>query len=133
MSFHLEIIAPDKIFTDSEVDALTVNTPDGALTVLTGHTPMVAAVISGITTVKIGGDTHTAFCSDGFLEVRRDKTLMFTQSAEWAEDIDVARAMHARHRAEQKLLRESSVREHTHNEVSLARAICRLKIADKSV
>lgn len=130
MAFNLEILAPDKIFFDGQAEALTLTAPDGALTVLTGHAPMVSAVSSGVASIKIDGAVHTAFCSDGFLEVKKDKTSLFTQSAEWAENIDTARALEAKLRAEAKM-REESVREHTHNEVSLARAVARLRIADK--
>ena len=131
MSFKLEILTPAKVFFDDDADGLMINSTNGPLTVLTGHAPMVAPLEIGDIKIKQNDAWRDAFCSEGFLEVTRDKVSVFAQAAEWAEDIDLVRADEARQRAVEKLLSKESAAEHKINEMALARAMARIRIAKK--
>ena len=102
-TFHLEVLTPERRFLDDEVEMVTVDACDGKLTVLAGHAPMVAPIVSGTLTVRLCGEEKAAYHSPGFLEVRPDKTLIFTQACEWPEEIDESRARAAYERATEPL------------------------------
>ncbi len=128
-NFKLEVITPVRQFLQSDVEAVTVLCLDGELTVLANHTPMVASLSIGSLKIKENGVWRTAFQSEGFIVVRPDEVLIFAQTCEWPEEIDVIRAEEAMNRALDKLRHEQSIQEHKHTGISLTRALTRLKIS----
>lgn len=132
-TFMLEVITPEKQFLKQEVEALSCRTSEGDLGILRGHQPMAAVIDIGELRFKINGEWKIAFNSEGFLEVRPDEVLIFVQSCEWQEDIDVARAEAARRRAEDKLQHIGSITEQKINQISLVRAMTRLKVSNEKL
>lgn len=127
-AFKLEVITPIRQFLQADVEAVTVLCLDGDLTVLANHAPMVAALSIGVLKIKENGIWRSAFQSEGFIVVRPDETLIFAQTCEWPEEIDLARAEEAMNRAMDKLRHKQSINEHKHTGISLTRALTRLKI-----
>jgi F-type H+-transporting ATPase subunit epsilon len=82
--------------------------------------------------VRRGNQEDSMAISGGFLEVRPDRVIVLADSAERAEEIDVARAEAAKKRAEERL-RDRKVEglDETRAEASLRRAIARLSVAEK--
>ena len=62
------------------------------------------------------------------MEVRNDEVLVFSNCCEWPEEIDEAKAEESRRKVRELMLHEQNVREHRHNEITLARAMARLKV-----
>ncbi len=124
----LEVLTPKKQFFKGEVEALTCTLPDGQLTVLKSHRPMLAALEIGVLKIKTGGSWRTAFSSEGFIEVRPDEVLVFTQNCEWPEEIDAARAEEERERELEKLRQKQSLIEYRQTQIALNRAMARLKV-----
>ena len=90
--FMLEILTPEKEFFSGKAESVTCTLADGEMTVLRGHHPMLAALEIGKIKLRTGGKQKTAFSAEGFIEVRPDEVLIFTQLCEWPEDIDENRA-----------------------------------------
>lgn len=128
-SFKLEVITPIREFYKTDAQAVTVVCLDGEITVLAGHAPMVAALTVSELKIKENGVWRSAFQSEGFIVVRSDKVMIFAQTCEWPEEIDVARAEEAMKRATEKLRQKQSIFESRHTGISLTRAMTRLKIS----
>lgn len=126
--FNLEIITPIRRFLKTEAEAVTVSTPDGEIGILAGHMSMAVALSIGELKIKTDGTWRSAFQSEGFLIVRTNEVLIFAQTCEWPEEIDIARAEEAKNRAIEKMHRKQSMYEHRHTGISLTRALTRLKI-----
>ena len=126
--FQLDIMTPERVFFSERVEALTLTIADGSLTVLAGHMPMAACLEVGKIRIKQNGVWREAVNSEGFLDVTHEGVTLFLQACEWPEDIDVRRAMEARHRAEERLRQKQSLREHRISKISLARAMARLRV-----
>lgn len=126
--FLLEIITPEKQFFKGMAEAVTCQTDAGEIGVLKGHQTMIAALKIGEIKIKTEGVWKNAFISEGFMEVRRDEVMIFSQCCEWPEEIDVARAEEARKRALARIEHAANIKEHRHNEISVARAMARLKV-----
>lgn len=131
-TFHLEIVATDKIFYSGECDLLVFTNLDGEQGVLAGHETMVAAVQTGELRYTVGGEQRICVVGDGFAEILPDKVTVICDFAERAEDIDVLRARLARERAEERIRLKKSEQEYVHSQAALARAMARLKVAGKS-
>jgi len=126
--FRLEILTPERRFLDADVELVDVEACDGRLTVLAGHAPMVAPLDVGMLRLRLDGQDKEAFHSTGFLEVRPDRALLFTQACEWPEEIDEYRARIAYEKATEELRQKQSLIEHRHSELSLSRAMARLRV-----
>ncbi len=130
--FPLEVLTPEREFFSGSVEALTVNLPDGLLTVLSGHQPMVAALEPGELRFKLEGEWRVCACSEGFLEVAPDKVRAFVQSCEEPGEIDEARARAAYERESALYAGKQSLREHELTRLALARAMTRLAVSGKN-
>lgn len=126
--FFLEIITPEKTFFRGEVESINIPSVGGACTVMAGHQPMVFATEPGTIRITVEGKTREAFMSEGFIEVRPDETIAFSEAVEWPEDINERRAEEAKERAEEQLRRNRSASEYRLNRLALQRAFARLRV-----
>lgn len=130
-TFKLEIITPTREFLETEAVALTFNSTDGEITILKGHMPMVASLGIGELKIRDENGVKVAFHSEGFVEVRPDEVLVFSQACEWPDEIDISRAESAKERAMERLRQKQSILENRQTAISLARAMVRLKLSKK--
>ena len=128
--FNLKVLTPEREFFDGSAEAVTVTAPDGLVTILADHTPIVMPLDAGTIRIKIDGEWHISVNSEGFMEVSRHDVLIFVQACEHPDEIDMRRAQEARLRAEEQLRQTQSMREYKHSKLSLARAMARLRVTD---
>ncbi len=127
-SFHLQIYTPDRLFFDGETENLIVRTTVGDKGILARHEPYVAALPIGKLKIKLNGEFRTAAVSEGVVKVSKDKTVILTQSCEWADEIDVERANAAKAEAEQRMQSlQKEDKDYLVAEYKLKRAINRLE------
>lgn len=131
-NLKLEIFTPKKQFFSGEVESLVVEALDGQRGILAGHTPMTVALKAGELKLKINGVWKSAYNSDGFIEVRPDEALIFSHGCEWPEDIDEARTLAEKEKAEEVLRNTQSLTEHRMAEVALQRISAMLSIKHNS-
>ena len=106
-------------------------TEDGQMSIQKGHESEVVTVVPGEVKINTGKKWLICSVAEGFLEVRPDETIMFTQAAEWPEEIDVKRAERAKERAEERLRQRKSAEEYRRNKIALARAMARLSLTKR--
>lgn len=128
-TFFLEIVTPDRTFFSEEVEMVVLKTPEGEIGILHGHQPMVLAVAIGPIKIKRNGEWLEAVITDGFMEVKQEKTVILVDTAEWPEEIDINRAKAARLRAEERLQSRISQVEYYRSQNALAKALARLKVS----
>ena len=112
---RLEIVTPDKVVLQADVDYVGAPGVDGEFGALAGHISLLAALSIGGMYYKQGAQTHHAFVSGGFAEVADNKVTILAEAAELADEIDVDRAQQAYERAKARL-------ETPHPETDIARA-----------
>lgn len=102
----LELTTPERIVLKESYDSATIPTQEGEITVLPGHLPLVANLANGMITVRKGATESYLAVSGGFLEVQPGgKLVILADSAERAEELDLAKVEEAQERA-RKLLEE---------------------------
>lgn len=101
--FKFEIVTPERVFYSDEIDMVTFNTKDGEIGILADHSPMLIASV--VCTLKIKKDESEEFASigEGFFEITSNGVTAIVDTAEWSDEIDVDRAIHAKERAEELL------------------------------
>jgi len=129
--FSFEAHTPYRLFFSGKVEAITLALTDGEISVRAGHSFFTAPVASCI--LRITDETgaeRAAFVADGILEVKNRKTVLMADAAEWPEEIDAARALAAKERAEAEA-REALFRfERETAKAKLRRAEFRLKASE---
>ncbi len=128
----MSVVTPSGTVLEDDYEMVICKTKDGELGVLPGHIPLVAPLDIGITRLKINDETYKVAVNGGFMEVRPDKVTILAQSAEKASDIDVARAMEAKKRAERRLQQKQENIDFQRAELALKRAMNRLTVAGKA-
>ncbi len=63
MTFHFDLVSPEKLLFSGEVDQVDVPGTEGDFGVLAGHAPIVSALRPGIMTVFVGGKRSAWSCS----------------------------------------------------------------------
>ena len=100
MPLQLEIVSPERRAYTDEVDEVIVPGIDGQLGILPNHTRLITALGVGELRIKKGGTEQSLLISGGFVEVRPDKVIVMADLAEHSDEIDEAKAVDARKRAE---------------------------------
>lgn len=102
-TFRLEVVTPEKRFYDGQVEMIIVQTLKGEEGFKANHTP--ACMMLDIGEMRIyepGGKVRIASASDGFIDVE-DDVVVFVDSAEWPEEIDIERLNRKKAETEKKL------------------------------
>jgi F-type H+-transporting ATPase subunit epsilon len=99
---QFEIVTPERLVLKEEILQITLPTKMGEITVLPNHLPLVSGLTSGVVHIKKkDGTDEVISISGGFLEVLKDKVVILADTAERAEEIDLAKAEEAKNRAEE--------------------------------
>ena len=132
-TFPLEILTPEREFFSGQVDALTFQAKDGEWTILKNHAPMVAALSAGTVKFRVAGEWKEAVNSEGYMEVSAGGIILFAQTCEWPEEVDVNRARRQEELATEHLRQAKSTSEFKVNKILLARAMARLRNSKSKV
>ncbi|MBR1832224.1 MAG: ATP synthase F1 subunit epsilon [Ruminiclostridium sp.] len=130
--FKLQIITPDGVFFDGMTDNVIVRTTVGDKGILAHHEPYVAAITISKFKVRIDGEFRYAAISSGVIKVSKDKTVILAQSCEWADEIDVDRAVRAKQVAEERISTYEKTNDQKNLDIAefkLKRALNRIEIA----
>lgn len=129
-TFKVEIVTPERIVLTQEVVSLVVPSIEGSLGIMANHAPLMAELTLGEATMRdADGHITRLAISGGFMEVRENSVRILADTAERAEEIDIARAEEARRRAEERLRDRVEGANRARAEASLQRALLRLRIA----
>ncbi len=97
-----EIVTPERTVLKEKIVQLSVPTKQGEITILPNHIPLISTLMAGVLEiVKEDGKSEVMSVSGGFIEVMKDKIVILADTAEMAEEIDLARVEDARKRAEE--------------------------------
>ena len=89
MTFHFDLVSPEKLLFSGEVDQVDVPGSEGDFGVLAGHAPTVAMLRPGIMTVFVGGQPQRMVVLGGFAEVSPDgKLTVLADLADSVQDFD---------------------------------------------
>ena len=130
---RLEMVTPYKQVLAVDVDEVTAPGTLGEFGVLPGHTPLLTTLKIGQLTYRIGSENFHVAVNWGYVEVEDDKVTVLVETAEPADQIDLARAKEALSRAETaiKSMSPEDV-EFVQMEASLERALIRIQVAEQT-
>lgn len=126
----LEIVTPEKLVLQDQVDFVVLPARNGECGILPGHTHFLTQLSAGVLRITKGLDTNIFAVSGGFAEIHPGQVEVFAETAEMAEEIDVERARLAAQKAKDILTRADTVQEIESSQAALRRALIRLRISE---
>lgn len=133
----LKIITPEKVVSEEEIYQITLPIQEGEITMLPNHIPYIGALASGEIIFRresANSDEIALAVSGGFVEFHDNVLMLLADTAERAENIDIARAEAARTRAEE-LMQQQTTRmdseEYARVAASLDKQLTRIRVARK--
>ncbi len=132
MPLRVDIVTAERlVYSEEGVDGIIVPGVEGELGVLPRHAPLLTMIQPGVLRIVKGGDEVEMAITGGFIEVRGNRVTVLADAAERAEEIDVVRAEEARRRAQRLLVERTAEMDLSRAEAALARALIRLKVAER--
>jgi F-type H+-transporting ATPase subunit epsilon len=131
MPLRLEIVTPERLAYEDDVDMVLVPGVEGELGILPHHTPLVSLLGVGELVIRKDGNEETFAIAGGFLQVRPDKVVVMAETADLDSEIDLEKARQARDEAEKAL--ESGYVEGADLSAAraeLQRALLRIRVAE---
>ncbi|MGO2078482.1 F0F1 ATP synthase subunit epsilon [Staphylococcus equorum] len=130
-TLSLNIVTPNGSVNNREdVNLAVFQTTAGEIGVMYGHIPTVAALEIGYVKINFDNGSEYIAVSEGFVEVRQDKLSVIVQTAEPANEIDVARAELAKSRAESHINNEEDNSDISRAKRALERSNNRIRVAN---
>ncbi|PJE58098.1 MAG: ATP synthase F1 subunit epsilon [Candidatus Portnoybacteria bacterium CG10_big_fil_rev_8_21_14_0_10_36_7] len=133
MKIKLKIVTPERTVLEGDIDQVTLPTENGEITILPNHVSYIASLKPGeIITKASEQETHLA-TSGGFIEFNENNLIILSDTAERAEEIDLARAEEAKKLAkkiqEEKIV--SNDTDYARVAIAIEKENARIKIAKK--
>ena len=129
---RLRVVTPSRMLLDEDVDEVTAPGELGEFGVLPNHIAFLTTLVPGELSYKQGSSKKTLAVGGGYAEVLDNVMTVLAPAAEFADEIDSARAQRAKERAEKfiaELNREEKDWEMA--ETALKRALVRLQVASR--
>ena len=90
---HLQLVSPERILVDENVDEVQIPGRDGYMGILPGHAPLLSELKpGGVLSYKSAGGEKVLAVFGGFVEVQPDRVRILADAAERKEEINVEAA-----------------------------------------
>lgn len=89
----VQLVAVERRLWSGEANSVVAQTTEGEIGLLPGHEPLLGQLVEGgVVTISTDDETVTAAVHGGFLSVTGEGVSVLAESAELANEIDVAQA-----------------------------------------
>ena len=129
--FAFRVLSPLGTAFAGQARSVTLPTPDGEVTILPDHMPMVSVLAEGEIRIRTADRETWIAVSGGFLETGSNTASVLSDFAAESDSIEIARIEAAKARAEQLLAEKKERGDLAMVERDLQRAILQLKVAQK--
>ena len=128
-TFQFEIVTPTCILDKGQVNYVRCPGMDGSFGVMANHLEGIIALSIGEIKVTIDGKEEYLATSGGYTEITDEKMQLLVESVEGSDEIDTDRAKRSLERAQVRKEKHSLEIDGARVEVSLYRALNRLRVA----
>ncbi|MDR2165915.1 MAG: F0F1 ATP synthase subunit epsilon [Zoogloeaceae bacterium] len=107
MTIHVDVVSAEEAIFSGLVEFAVFPGEVGELGILPNHTPLLTRIKPGTIRLKSGGKFETLYVSGGMLEVQPHMITVLADTALRAAELDEAKVLEAKKRAEETLSRRS--------------------------
>lgn len=125
--FHLDIVSAEESIYSGPAEFIVVPALMGEVGILPQHTPMLTRIKSGVVRVKAPlKEDEEIYVSGGMLEVQPDVVTILADTAVRGADLDEAKALEAKRKAEEIIKNKASKIEYARARAELMEATAQL-------
>jgi len=127
-TIHVDVVSLSESIYSGDAEFVVLPGLMGELGIYPQHAPLITQIKPGEVRIKIPGqeEPQIVFVQGGFLEVQPDVVTVLADTAIRARDLDEAKALEAKQRAEEALQNKTSKEEIATAEGELASAVAQL-------
>lgn len=100
-TFNLKLISPEGIKYETNAAEVTLPTPDGQITIMPNHMPLISLLSPGEIILKIDGEEHILATEGGIAEVANNTVKILADTAEDVNSLDQLKIEKAKKHAEE--------------------------------
>ncbi len=128
LSVHVDIVSAEDSIFSGLAEFVVLPGESGELGILPGHTPLLTRIKPGTVRLKIQGqvEEELVFVAGGMLEVQPNLVTVLADTAIRGKDLDEAKALEAKKKAEEALQNKTSQLEYAKAQAELAEAVAQL-------
>ena len=132
-TIHVDVVSAEEQIFSGEAEFVALPGTEGELGIYPQHTPLITQIRPGAVRIKQAGqaDETLVFVQGGFLEVQPHVVTVLADTAIRAHDLDEAKAMEAKQRAEETIRNRTGKEEIAKAEGELAAALAQLQAIQK--
>ncbi len=130
-TLRLDVVTPERLLISAEVNEAVVPGIEGEFGVRPGHANFLSALRTGELRFRSGAVWNHLAIVGGYAEVTPTRATVLADTAELAEEIDLARAEAAAKAAEQVLAEPTTHAEREQARQRMERALLRLRVGRK--
>jgi F-type H+-transporting ATPase subunit epsilon len=134
MTMHVDVVSAEELIYSGTAEYVTAPAEAGEIGVLPRHAPLLTRIRPGAVRIRVANsdeDDVILFVSGGLMEVQPHVVTVLADTAIRGTDIDEAKAMDAKRRAEEALKNRASAMDFARAQAELAEAIAKLGVVDK--
>lgn len=127
-TIHVEVVSLTESVFSGEAEFVVLPGVMGELGIYPKHAPLITQIRPGEVRIKVAGqdEPQIVFVQGGFLEVQPDVVTVLSDTAIRAHDLDEAKALEAKQRAEEAMANKASKEDVARAEGELAGAVAQL-------
>ncbi len=128
MTIHVDIVSAERAIFSGAAEMVFAPAVMGEVGIVPRHTPLLTFLKPGDVRVRMpGGEEETFYVSGGVLEVQPHVVTILSDIGVRARDLDEAKALEAKERAERILASTQADMEYAKAEAELAQAVAQLQ------
>ena len=131
-TLHVDIVSAEQAIFSGEATMVIAPGEAGELGILPEHIPLITRIKPGTVRVKgADGSEEFIYVSGGMMEVQPDMVTVLADTSVRAHDLDEAKALEAKRRAEEALVNRTGALDIAAAQVELAQSVAQLAAISK--
>ncbi len=133
MTIHVDVVSAEELIFSGLAEFVALPGETGELGILPGHVPLLTRIKPGAVRVKLPDQDveELFFVAGGMLEVQPNMVTVLADTAIRGKDLDEAKAIEAKRRAEEAMVNRSSELDYARAQAELAEAIAQIAAIQK--
>ncbi len=132
-TIHVDVVSAEEQIYSGEAEFVVLPGIEGELGVYPRHTPLFTQIRPGAVRIKVPekAEEEFVFVQGGFLEVQPNRVTVLADTAIRAHDLDEAKAIEAKKRAEESMANQDSAENLASAQAELSMALAQLEAIRK--
>jgi F-type H+-transporting ATPase subunit epsilon len=132
-TIHVDVVSAEEQIYSGEAEYVILPGVDGELGVYPRHTPLLTQIKPGAVRIKVPDQAleELVYVQGGFLEIQPTKVTVLSDTAVRANDLDEAKAMEAKQRAEEAMANQDTKVDLAAAQAELSAALAQIEVLRK--